>query len=237
MEIFKHLGALRGFKFLIAAFLVAPVAIPKVLEDVPPWQFLTFYAVIYSLLLIATVKLVRIHPGVLAEAEGAAAPAEGTQPAAEAAGTGGIFVSAPMAAFQHDEARYHAQHDDVRAICEALESKLHADCYYGGQGMPKTEDFQNERVAFREVFDRIRGAAYFVLIYPERLASSVLVEAGMALALGKKCAFFVRDPQDLPYLLRNVGQSGVPGVAAVVYTCASTPEILHLIDRSGPEIF
>lgn len=51
-------------------------------------------------------------------------------------------------------------------------------------------------------FDALRGSKCFILIYPNEVASSVLIEAGCALGLDKRTIIFTKDERQLPYLIR-----------------------------------
>jgi len=46
----------------------------------------------------------------------------------------------------------------------------------------------------------------FVLIYPDEAPTSALIEAGMALAMKKRCLFFLRSGTALPFLLTDIAR-------------------------------
>ena len=64
-------------------------------------------------------------------------------------------------------------------------------------------DFDLTEKSLEEDFRAIRRCRRFMMIYPSKVASSVLVEAGYALAAGKPSTYFVRDSHDLPFILRG----------------------------------
>ena len=48
----------------------------------------------------------------------------------------------------------------------------------------------------------LKSSRYFLLFYPAKMSSSVLVEAGYALSLHKKAVYFVKNREHLPFMLR-----------------------------------
>jgi nucleoside 2-deoxyribosyltransferase len=53
----------------------------------------------------------------------------------------------------------------------------------------------------------LQNSGSFVMLYPQKLTSSALFEAGYALALGRPSLFFVRDEKDLPYLMQRLPEA------------------------------
>lgn len=145
-----------------------------------------------------------------------------------------IFISAPMASFTSDEQYQQERHQMLELI-----NSLHQNCrfgniFYAGSQLESQTDFDSDvALAADHDFHAIDGSRYFLLIYPERLASSVLVEAGYAIAKEKPSVFFVRNRQDLPYLLKNL--HGIRNVE--IYEYNNLENIIDLIIRNGSDIF
>ncbi len=55
----------------------------------------------------------------------------------------------------------------------------------------------------------------FALVYPEPIVTSALFEAGYALALKLPSRYFVRDRDDLPYLMKEL--AGFPGATVRIH--------------------
>lgn len=55
-----------------------------------------------------------------------------------------------------------------------------------------------------EDFTALKESREYFLIYPDRLASSVLIELGCALGARKPSTIFVKDPDDLPEIIRKI---------------------------------
>ena len=69
--------------------------------------------------------------------------------------------------------------------------------------MPRPTDFSDPAGAAVNDFTALNACDVFVFFYPERSASSVLVELGYALALQKHTIIIVQRADDIPFLLRH----------------------------------
>jgi hypothetical protein len=77
------------------------------------------------------------------------------------------------------------------------------------------DDFEEPSASLQHNIGPFRSARKFAMVLPEQLYSSVLVEAGMALAFGMPSVYFVRSRDDLPWMLRDVSGAGVARLGAV----------------------
>lgn len=118
-----------------------------------------------------------------------------------------VFVSAPMAAFT-DKKSFEDNNKDVLRVIEALRNSApSARIFYAGQGIKRMDDFEPADTSLDLDFRAILQSRAFVMIYPQKLASGVLVEAGFALGAGKPSYYFVLDEDDLPFILRLASQA------------------------------
>ena len=80
-------------------------------------------------------------------------------------------------------------------------------------------EFESLGLSARDDLEILHHSGDFVMLYPQKLASSALFESGFALALVLPCRFFVRTEEDLPYLMqgaaRSVHERLDPGLAQV----------------------
>ncbi len=112
------------------------------------------------------------------------------------------FISTPIASFTADE--YKRMKKIVKDLIRVLRYELEIlHIYYAGEDIDGVEDFHSPEVAIKQDMQGICSYEFFILIYPGRYISSVLVEAGYALALRKKCLFFVQKRSDLPFILQS----------------------------------
>jgi hypothetical protein len=69
------------------------------------------------------------------------------------------------------------------------------------------KDVDPEAIAAETDLAALIASRNFLMIYPSRLLSSCLLEAGYALVAGTPSVYFVRTDDDLPYLLRGAVES------------------------------
>jgi hypothetical protein len=126
-----------------------------------------------------------------------------------------VFVAAPMSAHAGDD-DYQRTRNQVLTFITTLKSMPGLDrVYFAGQDLPSVTQFATQQSALAQDISALRNSRMFCLIYPERLASSVLVEAGYALAIGMPCVLFTRKRGDLPYLLVDAEAHSVEGIPAI----------------------
>ena len=92
-----------------------------------------------------------------------------------------VFLSSPMSAFETDE-DYKKDRDVMLKLKKYLEEQKNVSIYYAGEHIKSSISFENELVGNND-FEAIESSRCFIMFYPERIVSSVLVEAGYALAL------------------------------------------------------
>jgi hypothetical protein len=108
-----------------------------------------------------------------------------------------------MAAFA-DDADYVAARADVLKIFKALTEDCGMRVYWAGEKIEHMADFDTIDISVLDDLKALEQCRCFVLVYPAKLASSALFEAGYALALKRPSHYFVRDRDDLPFLLREL---------------------------------
>lgn len=114
-----------------------------------------------------------------------------------------VFVAAPMSAFGSDE-EYRRSRAAVVSVVEHLKERHQVDwAYYAGAEIGSQAEFTEGKLALERDVDALEAADLFVLIYPHKVISSVLVEAGYALARRIPMLLLVRDKADLPYLFKE----------------------------------
>lgn len=197
---------------------------------------------IIAVVLLCLVLMVLGFFWVIARApNGGTGPAETPSPAREERTIEyDVFISAPMAAYADDDA-IERQQQDFNQIRAALRRRCQFErCFYAGVDMRNSEEFDKPHLALRSNLQKLRASRYFIMLYPERMASSILVEAGMAIALGIPSIWFVRNAEDLPFLLRNANQAEsvvamIPKVR--IYTGESATEIVQALETHGVDLF
>ena len=114
-----------------------------------------------------------------------------------------VFLAAPMAAFESDE-EYVKARREVMDIIQALEDACGYEVTSALVQCETMDDFNTASVSADQDLANIANSRIFVMIYPRPLRSSVIFEAGYALALNKFCVFFVERKEDLPFMMQDV---------------------------------
>lgn len=129
-----------------------------------------------------------------AEAAPSTAGAPGPAPAKR------VFVAAPMSTVAVD-ARETVRQGVLAAVAAISRQRWDVYCAVG-----EPEPWPPASKALSTVESEMAKCDMFVFIYPEEAATSALIEAGMALALKKRCLFFLRGGTSLPFLLTDIAK-------------------------------
>ncbi|MEZ6143110.1 MAG: serine/threonine-protein kinase [Zavarzinella sp.] len=143
-----------------------------------------------------------------------------------------VFLSCPMASV-----RSQAQYQDVRSQALAIKQCLQEECgltvYFAGDNVDSKDSFDEPDFSFIQDREALNNSRYFLLFYPSRIVSSVLVEAGMAIAQEKKAVYFVFDRKHLPFMLQHVDR-----VCPIkIYEIKSIDRVLKLFRDHGANLF
>ena len=142
-----------------------------------------------------------------------------------------VFLAAPMAGINTDE-------DFTRAMSkmEELLAVLDDECnfkriYFAGKGMKTKKDFDNAGLSVKEDTDAIRDSKIFILVYPQRIVSSVLYEAGIALAYGKPSFYFGNE---FPFLMTQANNAFKH---IKIYTASSIDDVITDVRKNKQTLF
>jgi hypothetical protein len=81
---------------------------------------------------------------------------------------------------------YKETTDKIKEIKQALEIECGFNGYFfAGSNMVSKDNFDAADVSIEMHIDALKKSRYFVLLFPDKIVSSVLFEAGIALAIGK----------------------------------------------------
>jgi hypothetical protein len=95
-------------------------------------------------------------------------------------------------AAHRSEKKYREHYADARMIFQTLSNDCGLRVYWAAQQISSKRDFDMLDLSIDTDLNALRESGSFMLVYPERLASSVLFEAGCTLALDKASHYFVR---------------------------------------------
>ncbi|MGB4850076.1 MAG: hypothetical protein WBP41_19275 [Saprospiraceae bacterium] len=95
---------------------------------------------------------------------------------------------------------------EIKEIKRALEVECGFQrVFFAGSNMVSQGEFEVPGVSIAKDINALKNSRYFILLYPEKIASSVLFEAGIALALGKP-SFYFSTMDNLPFLMQQANQ-------------------------------
>lgn len=114
-----------------------------------------------------------------------------------------VFLSTPMAAYASD-ADYKAGRAEFKKVFDALKDKCGLSVYWASEKIESIDDFQTQDVSAQDDLEALKQSRRFALLYPQKLPTSALFEAGYALALDLESHYFVREREDLPFLMREL---------------------------------
>jgi hypothetical protein len=151
-----------------------------------------------------------------------------------------VFLAAAMAGHK-GEAEYAESRDAVLALIQVLNDKCgFASVFYAGTTMPTMNEFDPKALALDIDLRAMRASKYFILYYPQKIASSVLYEAGWALILGKPSIYVIRDDkkedEGLPFLLKDAGQA-FEDRRVRIFKCPDTKSMLKEFAGYGENLF
>jgi hypothetical protein len=149
-----------------------------------------------------------------------------------------VFLAAFMASTSGD-AQYQEAHKKVMEIKAALTTECKFNVYFAGENLLSRREFDEADAAVSGNLDKLKASRRFVLVYPNNAKSSVLVEAGMALALAKDSIYFVGDSKHLPWLLQKANQVRTAGFSRVKIhdDCSTYENIVAKIKKNRLDLF
>lgn len=114
-----------------------------------------------------------------------------------------LFVSVPMAAFDEGYEYEVFRASILDAIRGIKKSCSFSNVFFAGQEIGSFKDFESEDLSIVEDYTALKNSKNFVLIYPQKLATSALIELGWAMVMKKPIIIFSKKRDSLPYLMKN----------------------------------
>lgn len=119
---------------------------------------------------------------------------------------GKVFIGSPMASLQKGE--YVKMREHVLRIKDAiLEHTSATEVYCPCERISSPSRFDDVKKAIYDDFKVLKESEYYIFLYPQNTASSVLLEMGYAIALSKKTKIFTRRRSELPFMLRKADEA------------------------------
>lgn len=145
-----------------------------------------------------------------------------------------IFLSTPMSSFKTQK-EYQDHRLEINELTKNLEKNMQMTSYFSGKNITKQKHFEQPDIAAKGDLSALDHSKIFIMILPSKVYSSVLVEAGYALALKIPSIYFLKNENDLPFMLSKMPQS-TKG-RAKIYKYETISEIYQILKRDGEKIF
>lgn len=141
-----------------------------------------------------------------------------------------LYISAPMSSV--NEEVYKQLREDILCLKERLFSIGFIDIYCPLFEKTSSNAFDGKTKAIKENFTKMKKVDCMIVIYPQKVLSSVLVEIGYGIALCKKTVIFYRD--SLPYILEEAGET----IGHVkTYQYHDFEDVIRIVTKNGMAIF
>jgi hypothetical protein len=111
-----------------------------------------------------------------------------------------LFISCPMSSIDGEE--YEQMHATVERMIDMMGEAGHS-AYSAIRRVGHNRALDLEDISAETDLEALTKSRRFLMIYPKKVASSCLLEAGYALAHRMPSTYFVRNDKDLPYMLRG----------------------------------
>jgi hypothetical protein len=115
-----------------------------------------------------------------------------------------VFISCPMTSLPEDG--YARMRDTIEKLTDAMNAKGFT-AYSAVRRISTQEHVDPEAIAAENDLPALTQSRNFLMIYPGKILSSCLLEAGYALVSGIPSIYFVKSDDDLPYMLRGAVES------------------------------
>lgn len=149
-----------------------------------------------------------------------------------------VFISSAMAGL-HTEEDYKNYRNEAIHLEKILKSKCNfKSVFYAGRDIKTKAEFEAQNISLHNDFVALVESKYFLLLYPDKIVTSAIFEAGWALALGKPSVYYVRNRHDLPFLMAQAGDASLDSKVTIYeYDGRDRGEIDHLIASHGEDLW
>ena len=125
-----------------------------------------------------------------------------------------VFISCPITSISND--KYKVLRESLILLKHEM-NNYNLSVYCAALRVPEVEKADSEDISAEEDLAALKASRNFVLIYPEPVMSSCIMEVGYALIAGIPSVYFVTDEKKLPYMLRGAIEV-FPNARKVRYT-------------------
>lgn len=146
---------------------------------------------------------------------------------------GKLFLGTPMASIE--SLKYQENRGEIIGVITELKKHCSFEQVYSPvENIEDPDKFHGQEKAMELDFAELKRSEFYVFIYHEKVASSILVEIGYAIALMKKTIIFVHDRKDLPFMLE---QSDKRNMHIKIYEYPDFNALKKRIEKEGKSMF
>ena len=146
------------------------------------------------------------------------------------------FVAACMASWDSEDA-YVQHREEMLRVCTALKEHCgFGSVFFAAERFASRDVFDLEDLALMEDMKALKESRWFIMVYPENVVSSVLFEAGLAMAMGKPSIYFVRRDVELPFLMAKAAQASID-TNVRIYPYDTIDNVCDYVEKHGRQLF
>lgn len=140
-----------------------------------------------------------------------------------------VFIGVPMASLEP------SQYPGIKQLGLDVKTSLlshtpASEVYCPCEEIEHVGEFEGYQKAIHVDFQKLKESEHYVFIYPKKIASSILIEVGYAIALSKSTKIFAKSEDDLPFMLKRADKA-LPNFR--IYYYQDEAEILETIEKEG----
>jgi len=141
----------------------------------------------------------------------------------------GIFIATPISS---NEKAFFEIRDQLVELKKELSEQLKVPVFFAGEQYEEEIGHHSAYMNAEIDFDNLRRSEYFIMIYPQKVPSSALIELGIALSEMKKCRIYYRNFDDLPLLIRKLNREHV-----ILDQYQSIFQLRHFLEKYADDVF
>ncbi|MEO6135287.1 MAG: hypothetical protein ABIP35_09050 [Ginsengibacter sp.] len=143
-----------------------------------------------------------------------------------------VFLAAPMAGLSDEEFESALKkQNEIKVVLE--EECGFSRVFFAGTNMKTKSDFDTADLSIETDVNAIKDSQYFVMVYLEKIVTSVLFEAGIAFALGKP-SFYFGKVSNFPFLMTQAQQKFDH---VKTHEAGTLDDVIKIIRKNRQELF
>lgn len=223
-----------GTPIQLAALVVLVVEglLAFLLNKAAPADISLYVSLMVGLLVVTIVSVFFIEFKRIKLREANTIPTTGTAEKPKQSYKWDAFLAAPMAALNDED--FKVKTVKIKEIKKTLEEVCNFQTiFFAGSNMVTKDDFQTADVSIDTDVNALKESRCFIMIYPDKIVSSVLYEAGIALALGKP-SFYFGQTDHFPFLMQEANQKFS---YVKIHEAGSLDDIIKMIRNNKSDLF